>query len=134
MGRLALLLGTAVVALGCRDSVPPPTGRTPAAPALADPQNDDAGTGAMPGEPPATPDAVRDVDGVVVRARGGTVVIQPADGDTVVLALGPDVPVTVEGRAASAADVREGQRVRAAYTFEDGDAQAIRIDVDRAAP
>jgi hypothetical protein len=134
MARGAFALAALAGALACRDSVPPPTGRTPAAPALAGPQNDDAGTGAMPGEPPATPDAVRDVDGVVVRARGGTVVIQPADGETVVLALGPDVPVTVEGRAASAAEVREGQRVRAAYTFEDGDARAIRIDVDRAAP
>jgi hypothetical protein len=132
----ALLVSTltALTVLACQaEDRTPTTGRAPVAPAPPSQRRDDAGTGALPQEPPPLPEGVRDVDGVVVRARGGTVVIQPADGETVVLALGPEVPVTVEGRAATAAELREGCRVRAAYTFEDGDARVVRIEVEREA-
>jgi hypothetical protein len=131
MGRsIALLAAACSAALACRDP-DAPIARSPAAPPRGDARDEDAATGPFSRQAPALPGGVRDVDGVVVRARAGHVVIRPVDGEAVVLALDPDVPVTVEGRVSSAAEIHEGNRVRAAYTFEDGDARAVRIELER---
>jgi hypothetical protein len=107
--------------------------RSVAAPALSAPETGRAESGGAPGEPLALPDAVRDVRGVVVRAGRDEVVVRPQEGETVALRLAPDVPVTVNGEAAEATDIREGEPVQAAYTFEDGEARAVRIEVGPAA-
>jgi hypothetical protein len=123
---VAVLLGP----VACEEAGPKANPSDPA-PALTRPGGDDVVSGGTGGQPKPLPDGVRDVEGVVVRARGGTVVIQPPDGETVVLGLAGDVPVLVEGRTASADQVTEGMRVRAAYTFEGGDARAVRIEAER---
>jgi hypothetical protein len=136
MAPRASLLPPTLVALllaalpACKEAGPTANPSDPA-PALAGHDDDDVLSGGTGGEPKPLPDGVRDVEGVVVRARGGTVVIQPPDGETVVLGLAGDVPVTVEGQTASADQVTEGMRVRAAYTFEGGDARAVRIEAER---
>jgi hypothetical protein len=41
--------------------------------------------------------------------------------------------VRVDGRVARAEAIPQGPRVRASYTFQDGDARAVRIEAERQA-
>jgi hypothetical protein len=132
--RLIAFVCAAVALSACQDRREREKVAAAPAPALtANPENDDAQTGAARGNPPlALPSDVRDVEGTVARAGAGEVVVRPAEGEAVTMRVGADTPVRVDGRVARAEEIPQGARVRAAYTLEDGDPRAVRIDAERA--
>lgn len=79
------------------------------------------GLGALPAwaqEPPAEVRSLREVQGPItaVNARGGTVTVALEEtGERVELRVDGDTTIFLPGRTGRLVDLKEGQRVRAAY-------------------
>jgi hypothetical protein len=85
---------------------------------------------------PLTPELVRaprdtstsQISGLVTKREGGAVMLDSGGPNQIPLRLDQRTKVTIDGRPASGAEIREGDLVRAAYKFDDsGEPLAIEV-------
>lgn len=74
------------------------------------------------------------VSGFVARASGNELVVQPQRGGAMSFQVGADTQVRIDGREATAADIRQGSDARVAYDIAGGQAKAVRIEVNTGQP
>lgn len=89
-----------------------------------------AGTGSAAGASAQAGGEQKTATGQVVSASSQELVLRDqAGGQELKLKVGSDTPVMVDGKRASISDVKEGSQVRASYSEQGGQPQAIRIEV-----
>lgn len=83
-----------------------------------------------PGEAEASATQPRQVSGEVLAFTGKElVVLSASEGQDVRMLVIPGTEVRVEGRPATAADIREGGEVRATYEIAEGEPVALLVEV-----
>ncbi len=117
-----------------RPTPPPPAAPPP--PREAPPQRAEA---PRPTEPPApqqpddtaaSPTQPRQVSGEVLAVSGNQLhVLSATEGQDIRMAIISATEVRVDGRAATAADIREGGEVRATYEIAEGEPVALFVEV-----
>lgn len=92
-----------------------------------------AGCGDRDGARPGAIAGAQEIRGTVVRSAGDEIAIRGAGGRELILKLGPQTAIRVDGQMSGPAGLVEGAQVRAAY--RGGDAPvAIRIEASSGAP
>ena len=96
----------------------------PAGQSAAPVQRDDVTLESM--RPPPEP-GTRQISGLVKSFDGAMVSLDSGGPNPIPLRIEPSTSVTIDGNAASAGQIPEGDLVRAAYRFRDGEPVAIQV-------
>ncbi len=71
----------------------------------------------------------QEVRGVVLRANAGQLLVKPPNGDAMSFHVGDQTRVQIDGRAAHAADIRQGEDALVAYRMSGSQPVALTVEV-----
>jgi hypothetical protein len=69
------------------------------------------------------------IAGLVTKREGGAVLLDSGGPNQIPLVVGDSTKVTLDGQAATGADIREGDLVRAAYKLDDATGEPVALQV-----
>ena len=110
--RFVLLAVLAIAACTSSEPAPPPSSEAAQLDALKAPR----------------PSGTEVIAGTVAKREGGALFLDSGGAKPILLQYDDSTHVTVDGQPGNAADIREGDLVRAAYTYDrTGDPLALRV-------
>jgi Cu/Ag efflux protein CusF len=137
--RVIAVAAAAVLAAGCKTSGSQSRGGTAQASPPSDAQGGAAGQAGHdplvePGPEIKAHASDQIVSGQIGEVSPSSVTVETDLGDMKVLEIAAETEITVAGHDATAAELQEGQQVRASFNEVDGREVAVKLEVDSASP